>query len=115
MQGQDLIHNHELAKDHVTEIKAVITDTNNDMDNEQESTMEIRENENGLDSLFIQQLKNMKHITMLQSELRKKLCKLKLLSDIEESSNRLLGQHLYKRETIPETADIVMQWVRQSR
>ena len=56
VQRARLIQEHELAQKENTETLAAVNHTNNDIDNDQESTKEIRKNDKGLKNLFMKQL-----------------------------------------------------------
>ena len=57
--------------------------------------------------IFKQILQDLEHCTVLEMHAREKLPKPKLASDIEESANRILNEHLHGDENIPEITDKV--------
>ena len=56
--------------------------------------------------VFITQLENLTHSSLLQTELREKLPKARFVNQLEESANRILDIYLKEVETIPERQSI---------
>ena len=79
----------------------------NENDNEQELRTVIRVEDKELENIFNQILQGMEHCTMLKLHPRQKLPKLKLIPDIEESTNSILDEYLHGDENIPEITDKV--------
>ena len=97
-----MVQEYEVTQDDKQETETVVTDINDDVNNEQRLRKETMEENKELENLFNQQLQCIKHSTMLELELREKLGKLKLPAEIEESANRILDRYLCGADTIPE-------------
>ena len=106
---QDRVHedpsNHQI--DHGAERDSVrddrVQEANrfvNEIDNKQELRTVIRLKDEELENTFNQILQDLEHNTILKMEPRKKLPKLKLISDIDESANRIRNEYLHGDENI---------------
>lgn len=74
--------------------KAAVIDTNNDGGNEQKLRKDFREDDKGLENIFMQQLQNIIDSLMLKLEASEKLCKMEFPSGIVEIANRIPSQEL---------------------
>ena len=92
-----------IQNDRVQEANGLI----NENDNEQELRTVIRVEDKELENIFNQILQDMEHCTTLELHPRKKLPKLKLTHDIEQSANRKLDEYLHGDKNIPEITDKV--------
>ena len=106
--------NHQVAFEHEDERDSIqndrVQEANgliNENDNEQELRTVIRVEDKELENIFNQILQGMEHCTMLKLHPRQKLPKLKLIPDIEESTNSILDEYLHGDENIPEITDKV--------
>ena len=85
----------------------VASESTNNEEREQKAGENINEEDKELEQLFIQQLKSLKHSTMFEIEPREKLSKLKMPTELQESADRILDQHMHEVDTIPEITDKV--------
>ena len=87
-------------------IEQVIT---HDIQVEEDEQMEeiLKQDERELETLFIAELENMAHFTMLEMEPRMKLSKVKLDNQTCHSGNKILVLYLRYVDTIPEMCDKV--------
>ena len=85
----------------------VASELTNNEEREQKAGENISEEDKELEQLFIQQLKGFKHSTMFEIEPREKLCKLRMPTELQESADRILDQHMHEVDTIPEITDKV--------
>lgn len=69
----------------------------NEINNEQELRTVIRDEGKELEKIFDQILQGLENGTMLEMNPRENLPKVKLTSDIEESTNRILNEYLQKK------------------
>jgi len=67
----------------------------------------LSEKEKEMEVLFIIELDNLNHCTMLQMERREKLPKIVLPDEIKDRANKILDMYLKNAETIPMITDIV--------
>ena len=85
----------------------VASESTNNEEREQKAGENINEEDKELQQLFIQKLKGLKRSTMFEIEPREKLSKLKMPTELEESADRILDQHMHEVDTIPEITDKV--------
>ena len=85
----------------------VASESTNNKQREQKAGENINEDVKELEQLFIQQLKGLKRSTMFEIEPREKLSKLKMPTELQESADRILDQHMHEVDTIPEITDKV--------
>ena len=88
------------------ELVAASESTNNE-ERAQKASDNINEEDKELEQLFIKQLKSLKCSTMFEIEPREKLSKLKMPTELQESADRILDQHMHDVDTIPEITDKV--------
>ena len=106
--------NHQVVFEHEYERNSIhnnrgqeVNGLINENDNEQELRIVIRVEDKELENIFNQILHDMEHCTTLELHPRKKLPKLKLTHDIEQSANRKLDEYLHGDKNIPEITDKV--------
>ena len=68
---------------------------------------EITEEDQDLKAMFITQLENLIHSSLLQMESREKLRKVRFDNQLKESANRILDIYLKEADTNPEICDKV--------
>ena len=68
---------------------------------------ELTEEDQDFKAMFITQLENLTHSSLLQMEPRKKLLKARINNQLKESANRILDIYLKEVDTIPEICDKV--------
>ena len=85
--------------------QVIIHDIQNEEDKQMEEILEQDERE--LETLFMAELENMTHSTMLEMEPRMKLPKVKLDNQTRHSGNKILALYLRDVDTIPEICDKV--------
>ena len=85
----------------------VASESTNNEEREQKAGENINEEDKELEQLFIQELKSLKRSTMFEIEPREKLSKLKMPTELQESADRILDQHMHEVDTIPEITDKV--------
>ena len=68
---------------------------------------EITEEDQDLKAMFITQLENLVHSSLLQMESREKLRKVRFDNQLKESANRILDIYLKEADTNPEICDKV--------
>ena len=85
--------------------QVIIHDTQVEEDEQMEEI--LKQDERELETLFITELENITHSTMLEMEPHMKLPKLKLDNQTCHSGNKILTQYLRDVDTIPEICDKV--------
>ena len=74
---------------------------------------EITEEDQDLKAMFITQLENLIHSSLLQMESREKLRKVRFDNQLKESANRILDIYLKEADTNPEICDKVYAMEKQ--